>query len=90
MMRKKKSLLDEYRFPGFRPKQNIKGIFGDPKARIIQLQRSQKKQLAVAVEQSIGAITTRKFAAFVIFPAVTRVFFWKWKSVEFSANGVAR
>ncbi len=36
-MPKKQKLLDEYQFPGFRPKSKIKGIFGDPYARIIQL-----------------------------------------------------
>ncbi|OOP55141.1 MAG: hypothetical protein AYP45_16460 [Candidatus Brocadia carolinensis] len=41
-MRKKKRLLDEYRFPGFRPKAEIKGIFGDSKARVIRLVRTQK------------------------------------------------
>lgn len=37
MMGKKKRLLDEYRFPGFRPKAEIKGIFGDSKARLFDL-----------------------------------------------------
>jgi transposase len=36
-------LLDVYQFPGFRPKATIKGIFGDPKARVIRLERRQKK-----------------------------------------------
>ena len=35
-------MLDEYRFPGFRPKAEITGIFGDPKARGIRLERRQK------------------------------------------------
>ncbi len=39
-----KRLLDEYRFPGFRPVAKIKGEFWDPKALIITLKRSQKKQ----------------------------------------------
>ncbi|BBO18856.1 conserved hypothetical protein [Candidatus Brocadia pituitae] len=41
-MEKKKRLLNEYRFPGFRPKAEIKGIFGDAKARVIRFVRSQK------------------------------------------------
>lgn len=42
-MSKKKSLLDGYRFPGFRPRATLKGILGDPKARIIRQARRQKK-----------------------------------------------
>ncbi|MDH5562025.1 MAG: hypothetical protein OEY91_00145 [Nitrospirota bacterium] len=41
-MPKKRSLLDAYRFPGFRPRARIKGIFGDPQARVIRLERRQK------------------------------------------------
>ena len=89
-MEKKRGLLDEYRFPGFCPKRDIKGIFGDPKARVIQLQRSQKKRHAVAVARSIGAITTRKCVVSVIFHAGMPVSFWKLKSVGFSAGGAAR
>lgn len=47
-MKKNKKLLEEYRFPGFRPLAIIKGKFGDNRARIIQLVRRQKK-LFVAV-----------------------------------------
>jgi len=43
-MKKQRDLLDEYRFPGFRPRPNIQGIFGDPKARVIRLERIQKKR----------------------------------------------
>jgi len=59
-MSKKRSLLDEYRFPGFRPRATVKGIFGDPKARIIQLEQHQKKRFAVVAGRSITAITTRE------------------------------
>jgi len=43
-MRKTKRLLDEYRFLGFRPNAKIKGKFGDSRARIILLERRQKKR----------------------------------------------
>jgi hypothetical protein len=43
-MSKHKRLTDAYRFPGFTPFQTVKGIFGDRKARVIVLQRSEKKQ----------------------------------------------
>ncbi|MBI2471493.1 MAG: hypothetical protein HYV59_09665 [Planctomycetes bacterium] len=41
-MGKKKRLLDKYHFPGFRPNAEIKGIFGDAKAHVIRLVRTQK------------------------------------------------
>ena len=37
-------LPDTYGFPGFRPAAIVRSIFGDPKARIVTLQRRQKKQ----------------------------------------------
>jgi len=56
-MSKGKCLLDAYRFPGFRPRATIKGIFGDPKARVIRLERRQKKQYAAVVADHIGVST---------------------------------
>ena len=41
-MGKEKRLLDEYRFPGYRPRAKIRGIFGDPKARVIRLERTRR------------------------------------------------
>jgi hypothetical protein len=32
-------LLDVYRFAGFRPQATVRGVFGDPKARVITLVR---------------------------------------------------
>src|SRR5450756_2893556 len=44
-MGKQRRLLDEYHFPGFRPRSEIQGIFGDPCARVIRLKRVYKRQL---------------------------------------------
>ena len=44
--RKRKRLLDAYRFPGFRPLEEVRGVFGDPKARVIILVRRSKKRSA--------------------------------------------
>lgn len=41
-MEKNRRLLDEYRFPGYRPRAKLQGIFGDPKARVIKLARTRK------------------------------------------------
>jgi hypothetical protein len=45
-MNRKRRLSDAYRFPGFTPFQIVKGIFGDPKARIIILKRRKKNDLS--------------------------------------------
>jgi transposase len=40
-------LVDAYAFPGFRPRARVRGIFGDPKARIVTLVRRSKKRCGV-------------------------------------------
>jgi hypothetical protein len=42
-MRKPRRLDDTFRFPGFRPEATVRGIFGDPKARILRFLRRGKK-----------------------------------------------
>lgn len=78
-MKKIKKLRDEYRFPGFYPKAAIKGKFGDNKARIIQLKRSQKKLNAVVVERFIIAFTTIKPKSLEIYPVVMPEFICQLK-----------
>lgn len=39
---KQHRLLDTYALPGFRPKAAVKGVFGDPKVRIVTLCRRKK------------------------------------------------
>ena len=56
-MRKVKTLYDPYRFCGFRPLRMIKGVFGDPKARVIELVRREKKRSAECAVASISIIT---------------------------------
>lgn len=65
-MQKIRTLVDEYKFPGFRPRATLKGIFGDPYARVITLVRRQKKHVVERVEQSIVATTTKKYDAYEI------------------------
>ena len=84
-MGKKRRLLDEYRFPGFGPRAEIKGTFGDSKARVIRLKRIQKKRYAGVVERFIGVITTRRYVGYGIYPVEMHGFTWKWMR----ASGVA-
>lgn len=79
-MKKTRRLLDEYRFPGFRPLPAIKGKFGDNKARIIQFIRLQKKLSAAIAVLAIKASTTEKSVWYVICPVVMLGFIWKWRS----------
>jgi hypothetical protein len=41
---KRKRLLDAYRFPGFRLLEKTRGVFGDPKARVVTLVSRSKKE----------------------------------------------
>jgi hypothetical protein len=87
-LRKRKRLTDAYRFRGFRPRSELKGVFGDPKARVISLERTGKKTFAEHVAESVGAFTIIKFAAFGIFPAQTLGFIWKCQYGESIARSV--
>lgn len=78
-MHKKRRLLDEYRFPGFRPRAEIKGIFGDSKARVIRLARIQKKQFAESVVAPTEATTTRRYDGYGISPVGMHESIWRWR-----------
>jgi hypothetical protein len=78
-MLKHKCLTDVYRFPGFSPQRHVVGIFGDPKARVIQLKRLEKKLDARNVVKPIAVFTIAKSVGFEIFHAATPGFIWKWK-----------
>ncbi len=78
-MEKIKKLRDEYRFPGFYPKAAIKGKFGDNKARVIQLIRSQKKLNADVAELCIGVSMIVKSELSEIYPAAMPESIWRWK-----------
>jgi len=59
-MIKYKRLLDAYRFPGFKPQQEVVGVFGDPKARVIRLKRVGKKLVVQNAVRRIVASMTAK------------------------------
>ena len=44
-----------YAFPGFRPHPMVRGIFGDPKARVIALERRSKKRSAAVSQRDARA-----------------------------------
>ena len=80
-MRKKRSLYDAYKFPGFTPKQQISGIFGDPNALAIKLNRRGKKLLVAPAVKFIELSMIVRSDKFVTFLAVTSVFISGWKFV---------
>jgi hypothetical protein len=61
-------LSDTYRFPGFKPKEHIKGVFGEPETRIVRLERTGKKLPAGLVGEQAGPSMTRKPGVYVISP----------------------
>src|SRR3979411_3548176 len=75
--KRSRRLWDTYSFPGFRPEQTVRGVFGDPKARVITLKRRSKKRLVVVAVTFRWGGTTARSAACAIFPAATRGYFWK-------------
>ena len=79
-----------YRFPGFRPAPTVVGIFGDPKARVIRLQRRGKKRRAEPAGSSIIPGTTGRYAVFATCPVGTCESTWSWRSVESTAGVAAR
>jgi leucyl aminopeptidase (aminopeptidase T) len=87
---RKKSLLDEYRHPGCRPNAKMRGVFGDPNARVIRLERHQKKQLAAYAAQRTRAITTRRSSECATWRAEMRGYIWKWMCGEYNADGAAK
>jgi hypothetical protein len=50
-LRKRKRLLDAYRFAGFRPREEVRGVFGDSTARVVTLKLS-KLTLKLRVTQA--------------------------------------
>lgn len=87
---KSKRLLDAYTFPGFRPLNKIRGVFGDPKARVVTLiRRSKKLPVAYAVWYIRGGMTAAR-GEFAICPAQIHVFIWRSRFVASIAEVAAR
>jgi hypothetical protein len=82
----KRRLSDTYRFPGYEPKEKVVGVFGDPRARVVRLERTGKKLPAAhAVPFSQHSMTVRSGAS-ATFLAATLGFILKLRSDESSAK----
>lgn len=86
MAKKRKNLLDQYRFPGCRPKAGIKGVFGDSHAVVISLQRVQKKRCAEGAVLPTDLITTRLLDGYGIFPVAMRASIWSQRCAGSTAE----
>ena len=83
-------LTDAYAFPGFRPRTKVRGVFGDPKARIVTLVRRSKKQSAAFANWGSRDGTTGGRVTFAICRAATLVSTWSGKFGAWTAGAVAR
>jgi hypothetical protein len=87
---KHKRLLDAYRFAGFRPQEEVRGVFGDSMARVVTFVRRSKKLSARSVVERTLVGTTARHDECGICPAATRGFIWHWKFGAFSADVATR
>ena len=55
-LKRSRRLWDTYSFPGFRAEQTVRGIFGDPKARVITLKRRSKNGLRLLRSYPEGVV----------------------------------
>lgn len=88
--RKRKRLVDAYRFAGFRPLEFVGGVFGDPWARVVTLVRRSKKPCARNVAGSTLAGTTEQSGALAICPLARCGSIWNSRFVGLSADAAAK
>lgn len=87
---RKRRLWDIYQFPGFRPSTTVKGIFGEPGARVIALTRRPKKHSAEAVDFPTARGTTGRYGGCGISRAAIDGFTSIWKFAGSFVAAVAR
>jgi hypothetical protein len=86
-MKTKKSFSEIYSFPGFRARSKFKqGILGDPKARVVELVRRQKKQFVQPAGGLPEVITISGLTVFEILTAGICGFIWNLNTAGLTAN----
>lgn len=85
----KKTLYDAYRFKGFTTRRELKVVQGEPRARILRLNRRSKKQSAALVVPSTRVGMTKELDEYVTFRVEILSSTWSLKCVG-SSVGVAR
>lgn len=86
---RKKTLYDAYRFPGFTPVRELKGVFGDRKARVIRLNRRSKKLSVAPAGQFTRAGTTGRPDRFATYRVATTGFTSRSTCDAFAAGSAA-
>ena len=89
-MPKQRRLQDAYRFPGFQPLARVRGVFGDPKLRIVQLVRRRKKRRVVSAGRCIERSTINGAAEWAIWHAAICGSTWSWRCGGSTAAGVVQ
>ena len=89
-MKKTGKLLDEYRFPGFRQKAKLKGLFGDPQARVIALERRQKKPVVAVAGLLTGVFMTARYGKFGTCLVAGSGSIWTWKYAGYFVASVGK
>lgn len=84
----KKTLYTAYRFRGFTPEQEVKGLFGDRTALVIRLTRRSKKRHAGPAAPFTGAGTIDGRGTSEISHAAIAAFISRWTSGASSAGSV--
>jgi hypothetical protein len=84
-----RQMRDAYRFPGFEPLATVRGLFGDPRAVVVTLQRRGKKRRAAFVGKSRLPSTISGLAKSATFPVATNVSISTSIFVGCNASGVA-
>jgi hypothetical protein len=82
-------LHDLYRFPGFVPLPQVRGVFGDCRAVLVTLRRRRKKRPVACVVTFITPTTTSGHAASAISRVATNAFTSPSLFAGSGASGVA-
>jgi hypothetical protein len=87
-MGKQRRLQEGYRFDGLRPLATVRGVFGDPKARIVALVRRRKKRHVAPVGGGSAVFTTADAGWCGTWRAPIGASTWTWKSAASRAGAV--
>jgi hypothetical protein len=60
-VKKARTLRELFSFPGFYSQGQLQGVFGDPKARIVQLKRQKKAQSVQGAARDPGNTTIQEY-----------------------------
>ena len=89
-LRLRRNLREAYRFPGFVPARSIRGVFGNPQARVVSLKRRQKKQPAESAGAGTETTTTESSRGCETYPVATCKSTWSWKCDAWTVEVAAK